>query len=239
MAFDPIADTTVGEIRTFFTELCQHWLDLHLEPLTEFPPRYDRGVGVIATVQMPRIPSNIPLSIANQYRYFCDCRHPKTLMGRWKATKAEYLSRNRHMKRPEAQARRIYEIRRQMAHELGWVDKETFQHFETPPGISEEFRPEIARPPWKMVFMERPGMELPILPCFREQRAIQAASTPMPESAPSLHPMVQPIVQHLQVEVPSTDPEAVCPRTESLADTGIRVARRSSRIAAMRSAGSA
>jgi hypothetical protein len=39
MAFDPIADTTVGEIRTFFTEMCQHWLDLHLEPLTEFPPR--------------------------------------------------------------------------------------------------------------------------------------------------------------------------------------------------------
>jgi hypothetical protein len=100
--------------------------------------QYDRGVGVIATVrtssdscpilawflthvaiEMPSIPSNVPLSIANQYRYFCDCRHPKTLMARWKASKAEYLSQNRHMKRPEAQARRIYEIRRQMAHELG------------------------------------------------------------------------------------------------------------------------
>lgn len=100
--------------------------------------QYDKEITVIATVgtsfdffpipvlfvthvaiEMPKIPSNVPLSMVNQYRYFCDCRHPKTVMGRWKATKAEYLSQNRLMKRPEAQARRIYEIRRQMAHNLG------------------------------------------------------------------------------------------------------------------------
>ena len=68
---------------------------------------------------MPPIPGNVPLSRDNQYIYFRDYRHPKTLSDRWKATKAEYLVQNPHMTGSRAQARRIYEVRRQMAHDLG------------------------------------------------------------------------------------------------------------------------
>lgn len=69
-------------------------------------------------IGMPPIPGNVPLSRDNQYSYFRDCRRPTVLRDRWRATKAEYLAQNPDMTGPEAQARRIYDIRRQIAHEL-------------------------------------------------------------------------------------------------------------------------
>lgn len=97
------------------------------------------------------------------------------------------------------------------------VDKETFHLFETPPGISEDFRPVILRPPWKMLFMTNPGMELPILPLFRQQRATRASSPPRPDPTSELRIMFEPTMQylqngatglHLETAGPSTEPPA-------------------------------
>lgn len=154
-------------------------------------------------IVMAVIPDNIPLTWDNQYSYFRDCRHRETLKARWNTIRAEYLAQNPHMAGPVAQARHIYEIRRQMAHELrcsyshsspslsanshlAGVDKEIFHLVETPPRISEEYRPVIFCPPWKMPFMRTPVMELPMLPRFRQQRAIPA-SAPRSQTLAELH----------------------------------------------------
>ncbi|KFZ12619.1 hypothetical protein V502_07009 [Pseudogymnoascus sp. VKM F-4520 (FW-2644)] len=218
IALDPVGVITVTEISIFFTTLGQYWLDwLASSDDLRCMLTLNQEVQVTAVVQMPPIPGNVPLSRDNQYIYFCDYRHPKTLSGRWKAIKAEYLAQNPHMTGSRAQARRIYEIRRQMAHDLGWVDKETFHLFETPPSISEDFRPVILRPPWKMLFMTNPGMELPILPLFRQQRATRASSAPRPDPASELRIMFEPTFQclqnratglHLETAGPSTEPPA-------------------------------
>jgi hypothetical protein len=87
--------------------------------LTDFFPSPLLVLLTYVTTELPVIPDNVPLSKANQYTYFRDCRHRKRLKDRWEAVKAEYLAQNPHMTNPGAQPRRIYEVRRKMAHDLG------------------------------------------------------------------------------------------------------------------------
>ncbi|KFY06833.1 hypothetical protein V492_07700 [Pseudogymnoascus sp. VKM F-4246] len=202
IALEPVSDTTVRELSVFFAALAQYWLDLRtLNDGTGASLSLNEEVFVIATVTMAFIPHNVPLSARNQYSYFSDCRNPRALLDRWKLIEAEYLAQNPHMSAPAAEARLIYEVRRQMAHDLecssyqlhpslstdshlAGVDKRIFHRFESPPGVSEEFRPVIRRPQWRMPFMRHPEMALPILPQFLDERAIPAT--------PKLHPISSP-----------------------------------------------
>ncbi|OBT96018.1 hypothetical protein VE01_06797 [Pseudogymnoascus verrucosus] len=195
---EPISDMTVIELGNFFTVLCDRH-DWPIQPNPGLTLTYNRYVQVMAVVQLPIIPDNVPLSKANQYTYFRDCRHRKRLKDRWEAVKAEYLAQNPHMTNPGAQPRRIYEVRRKMAHDLGWVHEDRFHLFEAPPRPLEEFYPVFPRPLWDMPFMGNPGMELPMLPRFNGRRALPASSVPRAAASLSeLRSLDQPIVRPLQ-----------------------------------------
>ncbi|OBT76690.1 hypothetical protein VF21_03899 [Pseudogymnoascus sp. 05NY08] len=219
---EPISDMAVIEIANFFTVMCHlHDCPMSLDPGVTLT--YDRHVQVMAVVQLPIIPDNVPLSKANQYSYFRDCRHQKRLGDRWKATKAEYLAQNPHMGDRGTHPRRIYEVRRKMAHDLGWVHEDNFHLFEAPPRTLEEFHPDFPRPPWKMPFMSNPGMELPILPRFTGRRALPASSVSRPPSlaGPELHLLNQPTVQRLQNGEDHSDSATASSGTEPPANSDL------------------
>ena len=72
-----------------------------------------------------------------------------------------------------------------------------------------------------MLFMTNPGMELPILPLYRQQRATRASSAPRPDPTSELRNMFEPTFQHLQNRATGLHLETAGPSTEPPANADL------------------